>query len=167
MAMTGQHTLAMIAEAVGRARSCIQTWLHAFETGGVDALLQRTPPPGRPLRSARKSKRSCTDTSAPALGAPPAKCAAGSRTPTKLRSPSKDVITGWESHGAFSRRPAPATINRPPEPCLILKWSAGRSGSPPYPSPMANPSASGSWTKAALACTPWSGIVGGCGANAW
>ena len=48
MAMTGQRTLAMIAEAVGRARSCIQTWLHAFETGGVDALLQRTPPPGRP-----------------------------------------------------------------------------------------------------------------------
>ena len=48
MAMTGQHTLAMMAEAVGRARSCIQTWLNSFEAGGVDALLRRTPPPGRP-----------------------------------------------------------------------------------------------------------------------
>ena len=47
MAMT-QHTLAMMAEAVGRARSCIQTWLSSFEAGGVDALLRRTPPPGRP-----------------------------------------------------------------------------------------------------------------------
>lgn len=48
MAMTGQHTLAMIADAVGRARSCIQGWLKVFETGGVEALLRRTPPPGRP-----------------------------------------------------------------------------------------------------------------------
>ena len=48
MAMTGQHTLAMMEEAVGRARSCIQTGLNSFEAGGVDALLRRTPPPGRP-----------------------------------------------------------------------------------------------------------------------
>ena len=38
----------MMAEAVGRARACIPAWLHTFEAGGVDALLRRTPPPGRP-----------------------------------------------------------------------------------------------------------------------
>jgi len=48
MAMSGQHTLAMMAEAVGRARSRIQQWLKAFETGGVAALLRRAPQSGRP-----------------------------------------------------------------------------------------------------------------------
>jgi transposase len=47
MAMTGQYTLAMIAECVGRARSVIQTWLDNFEQGGVAALLERKSPPGR------------------------------------------------------------------------------------------------------------------------
>ena len=46
MAMSGQHTLAMMAQTVGRARSCVQTWLGRFAAGGVSALLQRTPPPG-------------------------------------------------------------------------------------------------------------------------
>ena len=48
MAMSGQQTLAMMAKAVGRARACIQAWLYTVEAGGVDALLRRTPPPGRP-----------------------------------------------------------------------------------------------------------------------
>jgi transposase len=47
MAMTGQYTLAMIAEGVGRARSVVQTWLDQFEEGGVAALLERKSPPGR------------------------------------------------------------------------------------------------------------------------
>lgn len=46
--MTGQYTLAMIAEGVGRARSAVQVWLDKFEQGGVDALLERKSPPGRP-----------------------------------------------------------------------------------------------------------------------
>ena len=46
MAMSGQHTLAMMAQTVGRARSCIQTWLERFEKHGVDGLLQRLSAPG-------------------------------------------------------------------------------------------------------------------------
>jgi transposase len=47
MAMSGKHTLAMMAEVVGRARSSIQIWLDKFETGGVAGLLDRKRPPGR------------------------------------------------------------------------------------------------------------------------
>ena len=46
MAMSGQHTLAIMAQTVGRARSCIQTWLERFEKHGVDGLLQRLSAPG-------------------------------------------------------------------------------------------------------------------------
>lgn len=47
MAMSGQHTLDMMAQAVGRARSCVQTWLDKFVAGGVEGLLKRKSPPGR------------------------------------------------------------------------------------------------------------------------
>ena len=47
MAMSGKHTLAMMAEVVGRARSSIQIWLDKFEAGGVAGLLDRKRPPGR------------------------------------------------------------------------------------------------------------------------
>lgn len=46
MAMSGEHTLAQIAQATGRARSCIQTWLEKFEKGGIDELLHRKKAPG-------------------------------------------------------------------------------------------------------------------------
>lgn len=48
MAMTGNHTLEAMAGVVGRARSCIQLWLKAFQDGGVAALLHRVPQSGRP-----------------------------------------------------------------------------------------------------------------------
>lgn len=46
MAMSGQYTLDMMAKAVGRARSCVQTWLERFAADGVRGLIQRTSPPG-------------------------------------------------------------------------------------------------------------------------
>ncbi|MDB6132804.1 MAG: transposase [Verrucomicrobiales bacterium] len=46
MAMSGQHTLAMMAQVSGRSRSTIQIWLERFRTGGVEGLLERTPSPG-------------------------------------------------------------------------------------------------------------------------
>jgi transposase len=48
MGLSGNHTLAMISEAVGRARSVIQTWLGKFESGGIEGLLGRGKSPGRP-----------------------------------------------------------------------------------------------------------------------
>ena len=50
MATTGNYTLAMMAEAVGRATSCVQTWLNAFVAGGVEALLKRVKSTGRPTK---------------------------------------------------------------------------------------------------------------------
>jgi transposase len=47
MAMSGKHTLAMMAQAVGRARSCIQNWLEKFEADGVAGRLDHKHPPGR------------------------------------------------------------------------------------------------------------------------
>jgi len=46
MGMSGEHTLDQIAEAVGRARSCIQTWFTKFEEGGIEGLLHRKKAPG-------------------------------------------------------------------------------------------------------------------------
>ena len=46
MAMSGEHTLSIMAEAVGRTPACVSIWLKAFREGGVAALLRRTPPPG-------------------------------------------------------------------------------------------------------------------------
>ncbi len=54
MAMIGNHTLSMMAEAVGRARSCIQKWLDQFEKGGVEALLRRIPAKGNPPALSRE-----------------------------------------------------------------------------------------------------------------
>lgn len=48
MATTGEYTLGMIAKAVGRARSVIQTWLDKFQSEGPDALITRKKPGGRP-----------------------------------------------------------------------------------------------------------------------
>ena len=47
-ATSGQHSLAALAELAARARSTIQVWLDDFTAGGVDQLLERTPPPGKP-----------------------------------------------------------------------------------------------------------------------
>lgn len=47
MASSGQYTLQMIAEAVGRARSVIQQWLAKFDEGGIEAMLDRKKPNGR------------------------------------------------------------------------------------------------------------------------
>ena len=47
-ATSGQHSLAELAQLVGRARSTIQIWLDDFTAGGVARLLERTPPPGKP-----------------------------------------------------------------------------------------------------------------------
>ena len=54
MAMSGQHTLGMMAQTVGRARSSLQTWWERFVRGGVDGLLERISPPGSepPLHAA-------------------------------------------------------------------------------------------------------------------
>lgn len=57
MAMTGQYTIGMMAHAVGRATSCIQQWLGTFETGGVEALLRRTRPAGRPASLSPEVRR--------------------------------------------------------------------------------------------------------------
>ncbi|RYD25785.1 MAG: IS630 family transposase [Verrucomicrobiaceae bacterium] len=46
MAMSGQHTLAMMARVSGRSRSTIQVWLERFREGGVEALLERSTAPG-------------------------------------------------------------------------------------------------------------------------
>jgi transposase len=46
--LSGQHTLAELAELAGRARSTIQIWLDEFEEGGIKGLLQRETSPGRP-----------------------------------------------------------------------------------------------------------------------
>ena len=48
MATTGEYTLDMIAKAVGRARSVIQTWLDKFQSEGADALITRKKTGGRP-----------------------------------------------------------------------------------------------------------------------
>lgn len=48
MAATGNYTIAMMAEAVGKASSSIQIWLDKLVRGGVDALLTRKKAPGRP-----------------------------------------------------------------------------------------------------------------------
>jgi transposase len=62
MATTGNYTLAMMAAAVGRATSCVQTWLNKFVAGGVDALVKRVKSTGRttkltePLVKAIKQK---------------------------------------------------------------------------------------------------------------
>ena len=47
-ATSGQHTLADLARLASRARSTIQEWLDAFTDGGVDQLLDRKAPPGKP-----------------------------------------------------------------------------------------------------------------------
>jgi transposase len=47
-ATSGQHTLADLARLAGRARSTIQVWLDDFTAGGVDQLLERAAPPGKP-----------------------------------------------------------------------------------------------------------------------
>ena len=47
-ATSGQHTLAELARLAGRARSTIQEWLDAFTDGGVEQLLERKAPPGKP-----------------------------------------------------------------------------------------------------------------------
>jgi transposase len=50
MASHGEYTLQMMADAVGRARSIIQQWLHKYHQGGLEALLERKSPPGRKPR---------------------------------------------------------------------------------------------------------------------
>ena len=47
-ATSGQHTLADLAGLAGRARSPIQEWLDAFTAGGVEQLLERKAPSGKP-----------------------------------------------------------------------------------------------------------------------
>ena len=48
MASTGNYTLDMMAEAVGKATSTIQIWISKLLEGGVDALVKRKKAPGRP-----------------------------------------------------------------------------------------------------------------------
>lgn len=48
LAAQGILGLEEIAEAVGRARSCVQTWLGKLEEGGVAGLLERSSAPGAP-----------------------------------------------------------------------------------------------------------------------
>jgi transposase len=52
-AVSGQHTLAELAELAGRARSTIQIWLDEFEEGGIAGLLEREASPGRPTAVAQ------------------------------------------------------------------------------------------------------------------
>ena len=47
-ATRGQHTLADLAQLVGRARSTIQVWLDDFTKGGLPQLLERGAAPGKP-----------------------------------------------------------------------------------------------------------------------
>jgi transposase len=62
MATTGDYTIAMMATAVGRATSCVQTWLNKFVAGGVEALVKRVKSTGRttkltqPIAEAIKAK---------------------------------------------------------------------------------------------------------------
>jgi transposase len=46
LAAQGVLSLDQIAQAVGRARSCVQTWLNNLSNGGVAGLLARKSPPG-------------------------------------------------------------------------------------------------------------------------
>ena len=50
MGMSGEHTLGQIAQAVGRARSCVQVWFQHFAQGGVEQLLKRGKAKGNPPR---------------------------------------------------------------------------------------------------------------------
>lgn len=50
MGLSGEHTLDQIAQAVGRARSCIQVWFHRFSQGGLEQLLKRGKAKGNPPR---------------------------------------------------------------------------------------------------------------------
>ena len=47
-ATSGQHSLAERARLASRARSTIQEWLDAFTAGGVEQLLERKAPSGKP-----------------------------------------------------------------------------------------------------------------------
>jgi transposase len=46
LAVQGLLSLEQIAEAVGRARSCVQSWLEKLQEGGVAGLLERGSAPG-------------------------------------------------------------------------------------------------------------------------
>lgn len=48
MGLSGEHTLDQIAQAVGRARSCVQVWFQRFSQGGLEHLLKRGKAKGSP-----------------------------------------------------------------------------------------------------------------------
>lgn len=56
MSTTGNYTLAMMAEAVGKARATVQIWLNQFTQGGVDSLIARKKPSGRPTELTEELK---------------------------------------------------------------------------------------------------------------